>query len=95
VLCLETTVDLIPGEIVQASGSVRLVPASESLFHSILRTMVTFRRWEQGSGRESHFACEYRVARTGEAGEMAFPARADHWHATKKSFPAELFAGTV
>jgi len=34
-------------------------------------------RLDQGYGREGFFACEHRVARTGEAGEKAFPAGAD------------------
>ena len=51
-------------------------PTPKPSFRAISQTNVSSRARYQGYGRAGLFEYEYRVARTGEAGEKAFPAGA-------------------
>jgi hypothetical protein len=49
--------------------------APELKLHAFVISLNSFRRSEQGSGQESRFVCEYRVARTRGSRRNGFPAR--------------------
>ena len=52
------------------------LPTPDPLFSAISRTNVPCSDRNQGYGREGLFEYEYRVARTEEVGEKAFPVEA-------------------
>jgi hypothetical protein len=60
-------------------------PPPKPSFRAIERISVPSNYRDQGSGRDSVFVREYRVARTGEASEYAVPSRADNWQDHGKS----------